>query len=477
MESTETPETSTGSPAPTETAAPTPPAAPTTAAPAGTTAPATAAPLAFSLSFSFFALGAILVLTVGRVLDDWEEMARWTLLTLAIPVAAHALLLAGSLEMLRTTIGPARRGAALAVIAAAALLASAATANFFHAYSTSRVGRDVPMGPWHLATWVSITGWHVLSAAVLLCGWSVPRARQLAAAALACSLVAHRYAFYGGGASSLLSNAVVHHLVWAAQLCLLWLALRASVPEPEPFGGWLRTGRAVARLGNAMSLRLSFAVAAAALSFFFSPIVASSTLGEAELAMLRFGAPAGLALSTLLAVSGSLSAAGLAVFNAPRRHFATAAALFTVILFIRATQTLVAYLIFPRQTSATVALPVILPLLETAAFALVVLGCRRLAEQLEASEALEKANHALLLVKAAQSVAILAPLFFVAAGEAAGVAGAAGNLAGGVFALSTAGLLGYAAPLVSALAISRLCAALAKEITVRGELPAAVVQR
>lgn len=450
----------------------------------------TAAPLGVSAGFSFLAISYVVLFVASRLFRDDDDVARWALLAQATVFASLMLCGAGALELLRTTLGAARTGAKLAVAAVALLLGSSVTGVLGSAIVSTAVSAGLTEGAsseaavwgglgarvlWAAARWGDATGWHLFTAGLLLCGGSSPRVRRLAPFALLCSLIAHPYQFFAEFVGSLL----LQRAAWAGQFLLLWLALRASIPEPELFGGWLRAGRALTRLGKAMDLRLLCAALTMLMSLGYaltSPLPTEDAPLPGDLVPLAashpliflhlFAGPAGVVLSTAMAAAAAFSAGGLATFLAPRRHFYIGAALLSVTLSVRGLQLALAALAFPAPSEFARALPLLMPLLETAAFLLILFGCRRLAEQLESEALIEQASRAVLTTKAAQSIAVVAQLFLV------GSSGAASSRAP-----TLAILLASAAPLASLFALSRLCRGLAQEIELRGELPEAVVQR
>lgn len=442
-------------------------------------------PLAFSFAALVLLTHDVLQLIASALLkspgttDRWGDFelrkAGWNLLLRATGLAVYPLLLAGAFELLRTTSGPARRGAKLAVVASAVAAAASLVLEGLQIYSADAMGRlELLTTIWRAAFDVRQAAWLAFTAGLCWGAAGARAARPLGWLALAACVAAHPLSPLLERMSRWLSQhdrfptyTLATSLLYVIALAL-WLERRPQPARPDEAlgdGSWARTSRAVARQHRALAAMFWVAL----LSVSATMLVYLSERGPEGTTLLHKAWALGLPSLRLCATAVMIAALGRAaateLAGAPRRRLYAAAALYAVVAGICALQLAPRALAFPEPPLESRVLPLLLPALAGAATILLAWSSRGLADLLGSAALRARATTTLFVVGGCQLavVSVYARLHY-ATGLSLG-ASVTHTLVG--LLLSTGGLL----------SLVRTSSALAEELSTRVDLPAAVLRR
>lgn len=401
--------------------------------------------------------------------DDFLALlSRWTYVVRALPFAALTLALAGGLELLRNTYGPARRGAQLVFGSTIAILVCTLGLEAF--FRIAEVWPESAVELTWIWSWLTnarSAAWLTLSLGFVLSDAPDRRLWRMAPFLLGLSLLAHPFSPYANALFAWLGHQRADAYAFSAVLQSTYLvfagiALRFVAPLPDAIGGWSRAARALARTGTATYARLWITGATVTLALLTFATDADLALAIAKL--LRFGAPLGAAIASVAMVGGVLGAASLAVPGAPRVHLTVAAALTMVLAVIDAAQLFHDFATFPEASSRGLSIPVLLPSLHLVALVSLSLGLRRLSSLTLSLELSHRASSSTAVVIVSQCCALAASVYL---DSATGLS---------VRAIVSLSLFSTIASLFSLLSLARLCHAVAEELGGNVELPAATLR-
>ncbi len=400
-----------------------------------------------------------------------ESLQRWNLISTAIPLVCLALAIAGGFELMRRTVGPARRGAKIAAGSLIALLVIALVIEVCY--------RDTSLFPevsrleelWRWMRRASVTGWLMVSVGLLACGWRMRGVRPLAVPLVLATLLAYPYDFYAPAMYRALIDLVgvrYYSLVFgtmfdAGHVALVLLVLARSAPPAEPSEGWRRVARALDRASWGFVCRIGVISLGAMVTLWSTWSASAMPADMMELG--RFWLPLGWAAIGLVAVSGVLGAAGLTASGAPRALLYSSAAVMIAELALSTTRMWIVWAgpgIDHAQSMAR-ALPMLLPMLSLLGVALISHGLHRIASLLASPALQQQARSSRNTVILGQTLVLAVPYALANLPATEGVPSTVWTLVVIVTSMAVQASLG------------RMCWRLAAAIRQRAELPAAKI--